>query len=49
MSYHIGAVLRLHWHITGRKRVLKILKLGNVFRDLYSVRKPGSRQDSTSV
>ena len=27
-SYHIGAVLNLHWCLIGRKIVLKILKLG---------------------
>ena len=49
MSYHIGAVLRLQWHLMGRKRILKILKLGKIFRDLYSIRKSGSRKDSVSV
>lgn len=49
MSYQIGARLRLHWHLTGRKRFLKILKLGKVFRDLYNIRKRGSRKDFISV
>lgn len=49
MSYQIGAKLRLHCYLTGRKIILKILKLGKGFRDLHSIRKPGSRKDFISV
>lgn len=44
-SSHIGPVLSLHWHLIGRKRILKILKFGKGFRDVDSVREPGIRRD----
>lgn len=43
MSY-IGAVLKLHWHLIGRKIILQILKFGKGFRALDSIREPGSRR-----
>ena len=44
-SYYMGAGLSSHWCLIGRKRILKILKLGKGFRDLDSVTEPGIRRD----